>query len=73
MKVKIFTAYGHDLMMKVEGRINEWLENHPLVEVRDTQTALCQVAEDPEGEHYQCLVITIWYDGNANVSVEGAV
>lgn len=61
MKVKIFSDTGFDGIGKVEAKINAWLKEG-IREVTNTQTALCQVAESSNGERYQCLVITIWYD-----------
>ena len=63
MKVKIFVASGHDGIKKVEREINEWMERLPHIggEVKDSQTALCQVADHPDGERYQYLVVTVWY------------
>ena len=61
MKVKIFNDSGHSGIKKVEDEINNWLSLDS-VEVKDSQTALCQVAESPDGEHYQYLVVTVWYE-----------
>ena len=61
MKFKIFTGLGHDDIKKVEAEINDWLSLGP-IEVRDSQTSLCQVADSSDGERYQCLVVTVWYD-----------
>ena len=64
MKVKIFVGSGHDDIKKVESEINEWMERLPRLggEVKNSQTALCQVAERSDGERYQYLVVTVWYE-----------
>ena len=62
MQVKIFMGSGKDGVTKVEKEINAWLMKHEHeVQVVNTQTALCTVADNGSGEHFQCLAITIWY------------
>ena len=61
MQVKIFTGLGHADTKKVEDEINKWL-SLDTVEVKDSQTSLCQVADRSDGERYQYLVVTVWYE-----------
>ncbi len=62
MKVKIFMGVGKLGVEKVEGDINGWMALPGIGEVKDSQTALCQVADSSGGEHYQCIVVTVWYE-----------
>lgn len=62
-QVKIFMGFGKDGVNKVEEDINTWLSQNQFAEILNTQTALCQVAETPTGERYQCLVVTVWHKG----------
>ncbi len=62
MKVKIFTGFGKDGIEKVESEINGWMELPGIGEVKDSQTALCQVSDSAGGESYQCIVVTVWYE-----------
>ncbi len=62
MKVKIFTGYGTGGIEKVEREINEWMAPPRIGEVKDSQTALCQVADSADGESYQCIAVTVWYE-----------
>ncbi len=62
MKVKIFTGFGKDGIEKVESEINSWMALPGVEEVKDSQTALCQVADSAGGERYQCIVVTVWYE-----------
>ena len=62
MKVKIFTGFGKDGIEKVENEINGWMALPGIGEVKDSQTALCQVADSADSERYQCIVVTVWYE-----------
>jgi hypothetical protein len=62
MRVKIFQTTGFDGITKVEEEINSWLSADAGRTVRHTDSALCQVARNPTGERYQCLVVTVWYE-----------
>ena len=61
MKVKIFQASGHEGIMALQHIINEWIESADIA-VGDTQTSMCTVADSPNGERYQNMVICIWYE-----------
>jgi hypothetical protein len=66
MKVKIFTAMGFDDIAKTETQINKWIGGMPSKwRVVNTQTAMCQVAESANGERFQCVVISVWYQDDA--------
>ncbi len=62
MKVKIFTGSGKSGIERVEREINGWMELPGIGEVKDSQTALCQVSDSAGGESYQCIVVTVWYE-----------
>lgn len=62
MRVKIFTGYGQGGIEKVENEINGFMAMPGVAEVKDSQTALCQVADSADGERFQCLAITVWYE-----------
>ena len=62
MKVKIFTGSGHNGTDKVECEINDWLARPGSGDVRDSQTALCQIADSADGERFQFIVVTVWYE-----------
>ena len=62
MKVKIFTGSGKSGIERVEREINGWMALPGIGVVKDSQTALCQVADSADGERYQCIVVTIWYE-----------
>ena len=48
----------------LERELNAWVttlcENGGVV--IDRQTAMCTIADDPRGDSYQCLAITVWYE-----------
>ena len=61
MKVKIFQAGGFAHIQKLEDEINTWLDRNP--DVQHVSTAMCQVADNlAEGEGFQHLVVTVWYN-----------
>ena len=62
MKVKIFSGSGKNGLERVESEINGWLALPGIREVKNSQTALCQVAESADGERYQYIVVTVWYE-----------
>ncbi len=60
MKVKIFQASGHGDIEKLEKNINEWtLDTQP--DIKFVDTAMCQIADRPEGERFQHYVVSVWY------------
>jgi hypothetical protein len=64
-QVKIFMGFGKDGVNNLEKEINAWLASGgPVREIVSTQTAVCQVADNPAGERDQCLVVTVWYRAN---------
>ena len=45
----------------MENEINDFI--HPLgARVKHVNTAACQLAESSEGERFQHVVVTVWYD-----------
>ena len=62
MKVKIFMGSGKGGIERIEREINGWMALPGIAEVKDSQTAICQVADSGDGEHYQYIVITVWYE-----------
>jgi len=63
MPVKIFQAGGKEQIGLLEIEINNWLADVKSdVEVKQISTCVCDVADDPKGEWYQHLVVTIWYE-----------
>lgn len=63
LRVKIFQNNGYEGIKSMEGHINEWLATNGEPPVIRTETALCQIANSPEGERYQNCVISVWYEG----------
>jgi len=64
MRVKIFQAWGHPQIEKLEGQINAWLKDRlPFdMSVKRTETALAGTRDDDGSENItQALVVTIWY------------
>jgi hypothetical protein len=63
-QVKIFSGFGKAGIERLEKQVNEWLLEHEIAQIVNSQSALCQVAESASGEGYQCMTITIWYRSN---------
>ena len=62
MKIKIFQDSGFDGITGLEKIINYWIENEMDGIIKDTQTSLCQVADFPQGEQFQHMVVCVWYE-----------
>ena len=61
MKVKILQAGGVNDIQELEDELNTWLTRNP--DIQHVSTAMCQVAHNlSEGEGYQHLVVTVWYN-----------
>ena len=62
MKVKIFTGIGQAGIEKVEREINGWMALPGVGEVKNSQTALCQITESGDDRGYQSIAVTVWYE-----------
>ena len=65
MQLRIFQANGYEEIKKMHDEINQWIVKHH-VRVENTQASMCTVTSDPEGEHWQHLVICVWYSSISN-------
>ena len=63
MNVKIFQAQGKGRIESLEKEINDWIASNVTenLEVKDTNSSLCQIGEADRGERYQSLVVCVWY------------
>lgn len=62
MKVKIFQAGGFDDISELEEQINEWFAEADEIKIRHIDTTMCGIARDGQGERWQHLVATVWYE-----------
>jgi hypothetical protein len=62
MQVKVFTGIGKQGIDLMEKEINLWFRQ-PMhkYEIVNTQTAMCTVADDSNGDRIQCMGVMIWY------------
>ena len=56
---KIFRATGADEIDRLEEMINLWMTSNRIVQM---ETSMCQVANRPDGERFQCFVATFLYE-----------
>jgi hypothetical protein len=64
MNVKIFRAIGSEAIGKLENQINEWLTSTLTtadLEVKRTDTALCQIVLSAQAPPQAHLVVTVWW------------
>jgi len=63
MRAKVFQASGAAEIEALDGQITDWLSDVRTIE--HMSTAMCQVADNPNGERWQHLVVTIFYTVHA--------
>ncbi len=62
MKVKMFRGDGADGIREIEQNVNDWLLRSQNITIKDTQTSMCTVGDNRDGELFQYVVVTVWYN-----------
>ena len=61
-QLKMFKNSGGSGIGRVEDEVNQWIKDMKPT-VRAVETNMCSVQDSPEGEMFQYIVISVWYDG----------
>ncbi len=61
MLLKFFKDFGAEGIERIEDEVNQWLEKtNP--KINKVETNMCSVGESPEGETYQYILVSVWYE-----------
>ena len=58
----MFRGDGAEGIREVEEKVNDWLSRSQNITINDTQTSMCIVGDNRDGELFQYVVVSVWYD-----------